>query len=200
MSKIYHDPQNPAPDAVERYAVLNMRGGTDREEPDRLYDINILRSQVLADVEGELSVVTIARRDKKTGLQDNNIERTEAIQPLLSRWFDKYMAGAKGAMAGALCERDSRNAANMVQDEDCRTITIRMGSWWNKAMFKPLANAVHDYVANGLMYEYLLLYFTTNDPLTQEKKQQTEDAYAAIRRCLTAYIAGKVRKGMHPFP
>ena len=87
MSNFYHDPNNPQCDAVERYAISpelecvcnRMTGRTNVcGEKKREYHIYIMRSQLIYDVEAELSIITRSRRNEK-GLQDNNIENTDAV-------------------------------------------------------------------------------------------------------------------------
>ena len=208
MSNIYHDPNNPQCDAVERYAIspelecaCNRMTGRANVcgEKKRGYHIYIMRSQLIYDVEAELSIITRSRRNEK-GLQDNNIENTDAVGPLLQRWLNKYLSLAKRKLASVLKQEDIPAASDRIRDNDEIDIAISVGDWWNENALTPLTDAIHDYIVNGCLYEYLLLYLTAKDPVTVSKEQQMELSLEEIHNALLSYKPGRLRKGMHPFP
>lgn len=206
--KMYHDPHDPQCDAVERYAKSpSLQCACDRLqgkhqcccEEKRTYHIYILRSQVLSDVEFQLNIITRSRRNEK-GISDNNFENTEAIMPMLNRWFDKYYLLALRKLAAVRADDVPDAATDFIRDREDNDIAIAMGDWWNEKALPGLTAAVHEYIVNGIMYEYLLLYVTASDPVTQSKNEQLLIAEEQIKVALTSYHAGKIRKGMHPFP
>lgn len=207
MHRIYHDPNNPQCDAVERYAVDNslcLNGvscGNDCKCGDnkKLYYVYILRSQLMYDIEAELNIITRSRRNE-AHLQDNGIENTDELRPILNRWMNKYISLAKRKLTSVLRDDAPNASTNYIKDAEEIDFSLSIGDWWNENALDTLTEAIHDYIVNGTLYEYLLLYLTAKDPVTATKEQQTEFALENIHNALCSYKAGKLRKGMHPFP
>lgn len=209
MEKIYHDPKNPQPDAVERYALspelqqaCDMLTGKQTAcccDKKNTYHIYIMRSQVIYDIEAQLSIMTKARRNENQQ-QDNNIENIDSVRPLIDRWFSKYLALAKRKLASVLVDDKLPSNSNNIKDKEEIDLTLAIGEWWNNNALDPLTEAVHDLLVNGCIYEYLLIYLSPNDPVTVAKEQQKETALEEIHNALLSYHPSKIRKAMHPFP
>lgn len=208
MDKIYHDPNNPQCDAVERYAVGgelqhacdNICGEACRcKDNKRRYDIFILRSQLFYDIEAELNIITRSRRTDSL-LQDNGLDNTEQISPLLHRWIKKYVSLAKRKLAAVLVAENNTADTNYIHNNEEISFPLAIGSWWNDNALQALTDAIHDLLVNGALYEYLLLYLTAKDPVTMSKEQQVQLALEEIHNALCSYKTGHLRKGMHPFP
>lgn len=153
----------------------------------------------MSDVEFQLNIITRSRRNED-GTQDNNLENMDAVLPMLHRWFDKYFLLTKKKLAAVLAERHETASTDFTRDKEDNDIPIAMGDWWNEKALPMLTSAIHDYISNGIMYEYLLLYLTTKDPITQSKQEQILIDEEQIKDALASYHAGKLHKGMHPFP
>ena len=209
MEQIFHDPDNPQCDAVERYAldpVLQQACDEMTGKPTQCcceqkdtYHIYIMRAQVIYDIEAQLSIITKSRRNEAQS-QDNNIENIDAVRPLIDRWFGKYLSLVKRKLASVLKEERILSTSNNIKDKEEIDLVLSIGDRWNSNALEPLSNAVHDFIVNGCIYEYLLLYLTPNDPVTATKEQQKELAFEEIHNALCSYKPGKLRKGMHPFP
>lgn len=209
MNKIYHDPNDPQCDAVERYAkddglqcaCSEMRGCSDScQDKKNSYHIYILRSQIMYDVEAELNIITRSRRNENYQ-QDNNIENTDSIKPLLNRWFGKYLSLVIRKLGANISNMESVNAStNYIKEKEEIDIPLSIGDWWNDNNLSALTSAIHDYIVNGIIYEYLLLYLTAKDAVTTSKEQQLELSLEDIHNILCSYKVGKLRKAYHPFP
>ena len=197
--KIYHDENNPQHEAVERYAkYVDESLGSCCKKVERDYHIYLLRSQIFNDVEFSLNIVVRSRRE--LGNQDNGFEMTEKFRPMIDRWIDKYVALAKGKMGKSVVESDVSRATAVAKTNDDIDIHLRMGDWWNEKVLKSLCNSVHDFVMNGVLYEYFVLSLTSKDELTRSKEKQLELDLEEIKRLITAYKPDKIKKNYHPFP
>ena len=197
MEKIYHDPNDPQLEAVERYAKYFPHSCC--RPPEKTFHIFIFRNQLVSDFEFSLNIMTRSRRNE-TNNQDNTLEDTDKFQPMVNRWIDKYVSLAKARMGKSVVEpKQSADSAVASQNNEI-DIELSIGDWWNDNMLSMLTQAIHDYIANGLMYEYLLLSTTEKDPDTQSKLSLLEKAYDDIKRLITAYKPGSIRKSYHPFP
>lgn len=151
------------------------------------------------DIEAELNIITRSRRNE-AHLQDNGIENTDELRPILNRWMNKYISLAKRKLTSVLRDDAPNASTNYIKDAEEIDFSLSIGDWWNENALDTLTEAIHDYIVNGTLYEYLLLYLTAKDPVTATKEQQTEFALENIHNALCSYKAGKLRKGMHPFP
>lgn len=195
MEGKYHDPNNPELDAVERYRLFPKE---ERREKDNVYELYFLRSQLVADVMFQLRIITRGRR--KENDQDNGLELTDDLRYQFARWIETYMSRAKKPLARYLVEEKVHGVTNVVKDTDEITIRFKVGSWWNDNVLSLLLSKVHDYVVNGLMYEYLLLYFGSGDSIVQSKEKSMTLLLDEIKNLMLSYKAGSVQKQFHPFP
>lgn len=196
--KIYHNPNDPQPEQVERYAIYDVRG-IEPPKKENQYHIFLLRSQLISDFEYALNIIIRARRNEKNN-QDNALEDTDKLHPILNRWIDKYVSKAKARFGKGIIEPIQSSDTAVAKTNDEIDISFKMGEWWNNNTLPLLTDAVHDYVSCGLLYEYLLTYLTENDKVTLSKKEQLELAYEEIKRLVTAYVPGRIKKSYHPFP
>lgn len=193
---VYHDPCDPQYDAVERYAKFYDDECCCKKEKE--YHIYLFRSQLTSDFEFSLNIMTRGRRNE--GNQDNTLEMIEKFRPMLNRWIDKYVSYSKSKMSRVIVEKIQKGVSDFAGSKDEIDITIKMGEWWNENALSILANAIHDYVVNGMMYEYLVLSVTEKDPVTQSKKTQLELSLDDIKNAVNSYKPDKIRKKFHPFP
>ena len=87
----------------------------------------------------------------------------------------------------------------MNENEDIE-IKISVGDWWNSNVLNLLMRKIHDYVVNGVMYEYLSLYLGGSDSVTQSKEKNLLILLEEIKNLMLSYKAGSVQKQFHPFP
>ena len=197
MGNIYHDESDPQLDAVERYYKVDL--SEKRDEPiEKDYHLYFLRSQIISDVESQLMIVTRGR--KRDGDQDNGLDVVEKFGNQFNRWIDKYISLSKKPMVKYVIEDKVSGVTNIIDVGDEIDIMLKVGDWWNDNVLKMLNMKIHDYVVNGLMYEYLLLYFGGRDELVQSKRKELELIQEEIKNMMLSYKAGKVQKQFHPFP
>ena len=195
MEGIYHDPENPQLDAVERYRLFPKR---EIEKKDEVYELYFLKSQLVADVLFQLRIITRGRRQDDN--QDNGLELTDDLRYQFERWIDTYVSRSKKPLARYLVEDKVHGVTNVVSDSDEIVIRFKVGDWWNDNVLNLLLSKVHDYIVTGLMFEYLLLYFGAGDSIVQSKEKSLVLLLEEIKNLMLSYKAGSVQKQFHPFP
>ena len=195
MEGVYHDPEDPQLDAVERYRKFPSEV---KEDEDKRYGMSFLRSQIMADVMFQLRIITRGRRQDDN--QDNGLELTDDLQYQFNRWIDTYISEAKKPLARYIIEDKVSHVTNVVKEGEDIEINFKVGSWWNDNVLNLLTRKIHDYVVNGVMYEYLSLYLGGGDPVTQSKDKNLLILRDEIKNLMLSYKAGSVQKQFHPFP
>lgn len=201
MDKIYHDESDPQLDAVERYYKLDMSGGVRREDSqsDKDYHLYFLRSQIISDVESQLSIVTRGRKGRD-GVKDNELDSVDKYYGQFNRWIDTYIGNVKKPLAKYIVEDEVSGVTNIIDRGDEIDLKLRVGDWWNDNVLKMLNTKIHDYVVNGVMYRYLSLYFGGNDDYVVSLKKDLELFERDVKNLMLSYKAGSVKKSFHPFP
>ena len=163
--------------------------------------IYLLKDQILYDIDAETLIVTRARRDAATKV-DNNVTATDEadrLRPLLHRWIDKYTDYVRTALAPYARNAKSVGSMNDIKMWKERDIELQMPEYWNESVYPMLVNAVHDYIVNGTLYDYFSLNLSINDPVTVSKREAMDDALLKIRQYANTVIPGSVRKPLQPF-
>lgn len=196
MEGVYHDPEDPQLDAVERYR--KFPNDNDSGEKERVYHLYFLRSQIMGDVMFQLRIITRGRRQDDN--QDNGLELTEDLKYMFNGWIDKYISLAKKPMARYLAEPNVSGMTSITKDKDDIDICFKIGEWWNVNVLGLLSSKIRDYVVTGVMYEYLQLYFGAGNDIVQSKGKDLVLVLDDIKNLMLSYKAGSVQKQFHPFP
>lgn len=194
MEGIYHDPENPQLDAVERYRLFPKE---EKKEDGRSFHLYFLRTQLMSDVMFQLRIITRGRRQEDN--QDNGLELTDDLKYMFNGWIDKYIALAKKPMSRYLRETPVHGVTSITKEGDDIDIHLVIGDWWNQNVLGLLSNKVRDYVVSGLMYEYLQLYFGASNDIVQSKVKDLALSLDDIKNLMLSYKAGSVQKQFHPF-
>ena len=141
-----------------------------KPEPPRVFRITVLRDQIMYDIEAQLGLMSRSRRTTN-GAQDNTLTDTEAYRPMFDRWIDKYLSLAKGRMEAFVLEGFSKGKTVGIDTGNFIEIRLAMPPYWDETMLTPLANAVHQYIASGVAYEYLATTLTTKDAATSARRE-----------------------------
>lgn len=201
MDKIYHDESDPQLDAVERYYKMDMSGGDVNESSssEKDYHLYFLRSQIISDVESQLSIVTRGRK-LSDGSKDNELDAVDKFANQFNRWIDIYIGNVKKPLAKYIVEDEVSGVTNIVDGGDEIDLKLRVGDWWNESVLKMLNTKIHDYVVNGVMYRYLSLYFGGKDDYVISLGKDLELFERDVKNLMLSYKAGMVKKSFHPFP
>lgn len=170
-----------------------------RGTPNFERHIYIYRSQLMLDIEQEVAIIAKTRKNPD-GTDDDTLNNiSEKYQPLLNRWIDKYINLAKGRMSAYILERFRTSKANNLKTDDEIDIELQVPDFWNDTVFQPLVQAVHDYVVNGAVYEFMSLTLPPREHVINVKLRDVEQSYNDIKRYICSSKPGRIRKPMQPF-
>lgn len=174
--------------------------GKGRPAPPRMKvkHIYIMRDQLLYDIDTESLMVARARR--QDNIDPNNIPADEdGFRPMFKRWVDTYLSKALSRMKAYVKEPPRIAKTNSLKEWTEKDILLEMPDNWNENAFDPLATAVHDYIVNGVLFEYFSLNLTGKDPVTVSKHEAMTIAYDDIKNNLISPIPGTAQKPLHHF-
>jgi len=199
--KPFH-PRNPLPDENWPYHH-EPANGRDRQygihNPKFERHVFIRKDQVMADINMQLDMIAKTRR-KPDGTEDDTFNSaTVNYESQFMRWIDKHIGQAKAVMAAFTLEKFRTTKMNSISTTDEVDIELRMPEFWDDTTFEQLCQAVHDYIVNAVMHEYLALSLTSKDPVTIDKQQQADEALLAAKRYANAVKPGRVGKRFQPF-
>lgn len=161
--------------------------------------IYIVRSQVYADIEAQLSIISETRK-REDGTEDTTFTNAfQKYQRMFDRWIEKYVNLAKGRMAAFIMQKTQTRKADTVNTNDEIDIELSMPESYDDTSFQQLVQSVHDYIVNGALYEYLTITLTSKDPVTQDKFALTTQGYNDIKRYICSTKPGTVKKRLSPF-
>lgn len=162
--------------------------------------IFIQASQLFYDIDAVTGMIGRARRSEN-GVQDNTLPTSEndSYRPMFYRWFDKYLRNAESRMQAFVLKPVRVAQMNTLTEWDEKEITLLVPDYWDDTCYEDLVNAIHTYIVNGALYEYLSLTLTSKDPVTLDKQMQMEDAYDDIKKYICSTKPGSVKRPMKPF-
>lgn len=162
--------------------------------------IFIYANQLWYDIDATTMMVSRARNGADTR-QDEWIPTSENDQerPLFYRWFDKYMAKVEGILQAYVMKQKGMVRDNALKEWDEKEIWLRMPDYWDDTRYDGLAQAIHNYISTGALYEYFMLTLTSKDPLTIDKAAQLDDAELEIMDAANATKPGAMVHTLKPF-
>lgn len=162
--------------------------------------IFIYAAQLWYDIDAQTSILSRSRRSMKdeNGEQIATSENTKE-RPLFYRWFDMYLRNVESTLQAYVMKPKGRARGNELKEWDEQDIWLRMPDYWDDTRYEALAQAIHNYLVAGAMYEYLKLTLTSKDPLTADKKDEVDNAELAIIDAANATKAGAMIHTLKPF-
>ncbi|MCR5270561.1 MAG: hypothetical protein K6D91_06040 [Prevotella sp.] len=161
--------------------------------------IYIRQDQIIFDINDQLSMLATARR-KPDGTEDEALSQaTEKHRGSFVRWISKHTDVAKDNMSAFILERSRNASMNNIKDHEEEDITLLFPDWYDDTSFKSLTDAVHDYVVNAALHEYLVITLTSKDPVTIDKKNLADDALHRVFILVNDSIPGTIKKHQAPF-
>lgn len=161
--------------------------------------IFIRKDQYMCDIDSQLQIVAMSRRDPNGTEDDRMTSATTQFESQFCRWIDKHIGLAKARMQSFVLEKHRSTSMNSIKDKDEIDIELLMPEWWDGTVFEQLTNAVHDYIVNSVLKEYFILTLTSKDPVTIEKSRCAEEAFSDIRKFSNSAKPGRIRKPLKPF-
>lgn len=161
--------------------------------------IYVRKDQILFDLDAQISMVADARRGQDGTEQGTLSNGTSRYQQMFYRWIDKYVGLAMGVLSAYTLEKFKTQKFNSISTEDEIDIELLMPDYWDDTVFDQLVNAVHDYIANSVLYEYFALTLTSKDPVTNDKRSQADQSLYDVKRFANQCKPGRFTKKEYPF-
>lgn len=169
------------------------------EEPKE-FDLYIRADQILYDVDAQTSLIMRSRRtENQEDIHTIGTDNADDYRPMLHRWIEKYANLVCARLSAYIRTQPKRSQVNDLKFWEEMQIRLFMPEYWNANVFPLLITAVHDYIVNAVLYEYLSLELTANDPVTISKRQLMDENYDKIKEYTVAAIPGQLRKPLQPF-
>lgn len=204
---IYHDPNAPENEGVERYRIMGgewangnygLLAGQDKEgEGKKRYIIYIVRDEVMFDVNSELHVLVRSRRTAE-GDQQNIIERTEDMGRIFTRWIERRVADVRKVLSNYLLMPEHKRESDTIKVKVEDVFLLNMPSNWPNNLLSGLRANIHDYIVYGVESDYLKLAIGLQDPLAQSKQADAEAMLECVGNAANKRV-GAVKKSYHPF-
>lgn len=102
-------------------------------------------------------------------------------------------------MSAFVLERFKTSQTNSIKDTDEVDITLLMPEWYDDTTFPQLCTAVHDYVVNATLYDFLSMTLTSKDPVSIDKNDASDKAKYQIKKLSNAAKSGRISKPFKPF-
>lgn len=154
--------------------------------------------QLLYDVDAITGMI-----DRTVRIAQNDTEvatsESDTYRPILFRWFDKYIASIELCLSAFVLKPEGVTRLNDLKEWDEREISLLMPDYWDATVYDSLVQAIHQYVVDGALYEYMSLVLSSRDLRTIDRKQSLEEGLTSIRALSCRVIPGTVHKHLKPF-
>lgn len=173
------------------------------QPPQRAYGhsikhIYIQADQLFYDVDAVTSLIDKATR-KTQGETEVATSEADSHRPMFYRWFDQYIASVERILSAYVAKPEGVARMNGLKEWSEKEIMLVMPDYWDATVYDALVQAIHKYVVNGALYEYLSNTLTSRDQRTVDRKQNLDDGETEIRSLSCRVVPGTVRKHMGPF-
>ena len=173
------------------------------QPPHRAYGhtvkhIFLQADQLLYDVDAITGMI-----DRTARIAHNDTEvvtsESDTYRPMFFRWFDKFIANVEYCLSAFVLKPEGATRLNDLKEWDEREISLLMPDYWDATVYDSLVQAIHQYVVDGALYEYMSLVLSSRDLRTIDRKQSLEEGITNIRALSCRVIPGTVHKHLKPF-
>lgn len=173
------------------------------QPPHRAYGhtvkhIFLQADQLFYDVDAMTGMIDKAARSAHNDAEVATSE-SDTYRPMFFRWFDKYIASVEHCLSAFVLKPEGVTRLNDLKEWDEREISLLMPDYWDATVYDSLVKAIHQYVVDGTLYEYMSLVLSSRDPRTIDRKQSLEEGITNIRALSCRVIPGTVHKHLKPF-
>ena len=195
-------PSHPLPDENWPYSPKPISGNDPQytyKGPKFERHIFVRKDQVMSDINMQLDMISKSRRKPDGSEDDTFTNATSQYEGQFMRWMDSHLGIIKGVLSAYLLEKFRVSKMNSISQVDEIDFELRMPEFWDDTVFDSLVQAVHNYLVNAVMHEYLVLSLTSKDPVTQDKQDQADNLLLDVKRYANAAKPGRVKKKLQPF-
>ena len=154
--------------------------------------------QLHYDVDAVTELIQRASRPDQAA-PDIVTAESDTYCPRFLRWFDKYIANVEHCLSAFVLKPEGVTRLNDLKEWDELEISLLMPDYWDATVYDSLVKAIHQYVVDGTLYEYLSITLSSRDPRTIDRKESLEEGITNIRALSCRVIPGTVHKHLKPF-
>lgn len=159
----------------------------------------IRQDQLLDDIQNQITIVADIRLNQDGTPNHALANAGERYSYQFVRWINKYLLLTKSRMAAYIVTIERKASMNAQREWDETVIHLAFPDSWNSTTFENLSDAVHQYIVNGVLFEFFTLTFSTRDAITADKISIMDEASREIKHCCVSQKPGAARKTLHPF-
>lgn len=189
----------PPPTIKKATPPHDIYGGRYQQYPNKDKILYIRKDQILGDIDASLEIVALTHRDDTGGIMPVLERPIEHFRNLFDRWINKYIDNSKQRMQAYVVEPMRKATMNAAPDWEEKEIHLSFPWYWDETTFGALSGAVHDYIVNSVLMEFLAMSITSKDPITTDKQSLAQEAYDNIKHYCVTTLPGTMRKKLHPF-
>lgn len=160
--------------------------------------IYIQADQLFYDVDAVTSLIDIVARQKH-GETAVATSETDMHRPMFYRWFDQYIASVERILSAYVAKPEGVARMDGLKEWQEKEIILVMPDYWDATVYDALVQAIHKYVVDGALYEYLSITLSLQDPRTVDRKQNISDGETEIKGLSCRVLPGAIRKHLNPF-
>lgn len=160
--------------------------------------IYIQADQLLFDVDSVTSLIDKATRKTQEETEVTTSE-ADSHRPMFYRWFDQYIASVERILSAYVAKPEGVARMNGLKEWQEKEIILVMPDYWDATVYDALVQAIHKYVVDGALYEYLSITLSSQDPRTVDRKQNISDGETEIKGLSCRSVPGAIRKHLNPF-
>ena len=160
--------------------------------------IYLQADQLFYDVDAVTSLIDKATR-KTQGETEVATSEADSHRPMFYRWFDQYIASVERILSAYVAKPEGVARMNGLKEWSEKEIMLVMPDYWDATVYDALVQAIHKYVVDGALFEYLSNTLTSRDQRTIDRKQNLEDGENVIKELISRVLPGTIRKHLNPF-
>jgi len=195
-------PSRPLPDENWPYSPKPESGNDPQytyKGPKFERHIFVRKDQIMSGINMQLDMISKSRRKPDGSEDDTFTNATTQYEGQFMRWIDSHIGIIKGVLSAYLLEKFRTTKMNSISTVDEIDFEFRMPEFWDDTVFDSLTQAVHNYLENAVLHEYLVLSLTSKDPVTQDKQSQADNLLLDVKRYANAAKPGRIKKKIQPF-
>ncbi len=160
--------------------------------------IYIQADQLLFDVDSVTSLIDKATRKTQEETEVTTSE-ADSHRPMFYRWFDQYIASVERILSAYVAKPEGVARMNGLKEWQEKEIILVMPDYWDATVYDALVQAIHKYVVDGALFEYLSNTLTSRDQRTIDRGKKLEDGEKVIKELSSRVLPGTIRKHLNPF-
>lgn len=155
---------------------------------EKMKEIVLDKDALLYEIENIVDKVSRSR------LRDDNLEQSIQVQAGETEQDRAITVRSIGNAINVIRSRMGAYISN--EDVGDEVIKLQFPEGWKECVFPDLVGAIHEYVINIGVFEWLRV---TLPQEAQGYRERAEECLYRVKSCVTARVTGSVRRPLQPF-